>query len=256
MVHGVFFRDWPVFNYWGRIPAALSINGADLHYGQQQSSSAVADSAAEVADSIRRVIDETGCEKVNIIAHSKGGLDSRWAISQLGMANYVASLTTINTPHHGCNFARELLERIPQQVVASVGETYDALFTKLGDPHPDFLAGVVDLTDTECARLNQLMPDASGVYYQSVASQMASRFASPFPLSLGYTLIHPLEGDNDGLVSVNSMIWGNFLGVVQPTGKHGLSHADMIDLLRRDIDDFDVCEFYVRLVSSLRERGL
>lgn len=41
--------------------------------------------------------EETGCEKVNIIAHSKGGLDSRYAISRLGMDQYTASLTTINS---------------------------------------------------------------------------------------------------------------------------------------------------------------
>ena len=51
-----------------------------------------------------QIIQKTGCEKVNIIAHSKGGLESRYAISQLGLSPYVASLTTINTPHHGCTF--------------------------------------------------------------------------------------------------------------------------------------------------------
>ena len=39
-----------------------------------------------------------GCEKVNIIAHSKGGLDSRYMITHLGLADKVASLTTVATP--------------------------------------------------------------------------------------------------------------------------------------------------------------
>src|SRR5690625_7249635 len=34
-----------------------------------------------------------------------GGLDMRWAISKLGMAPSVASLTTIASPHHGTYLA-------------------------------------------------------------------------------------------------------------------------------------------------------
>ena len=69
--------------------------------------------SGELAERIRQIVEETGCEKVNIIAHSKGGLDSRYAISECGMGKYVASLTTINTPHRGCEFADYLLSKIP-----------------------------------------------------------------------------------------------------------------------------------------------
>ena len=43
-------------------------------------------------------------EKVNIIAHSKGGLDARYMISKLNMGEYVASLTMISSPHRRCKF--------------------------------------------------------------------------------------------------------------------------------------------------------
>ena len=33
MVHGVFFRDFTHFNYWGRIPGELEKNGASIYYG-------------------------------------------------------------------------------------------------------------------------------------------------------------------------------------------------------------------------------
>ncbi|MCQ5134484.1 esterase/lipase family protein, partial [Coprococcus eutactus] len=71
-------------------------------YCNHQSAASVAESGHYIADRIKQIIQETGCGKVNLIAHSKGGLDSRYAISMLGMAPYVASLTTINTPHRGC----------------------------------------------------------------------------------------------------------------------------------------------------------
>ena len=40
------------------------------------------------------------------------------------------------------------------------------------------------------------------------------------------------------------------------TGRRGISHGDMIDLNRENIPGFDVREWYVNLVSDLRERGL
>ena len=65
----------------------------------------------EVAERIKQIVADTGCEKVNIIAHSKGGLDSRYAAAVEDMSSYIASVTTINTPHQGCEFADYLLKR-------------------------------------------------------------------------------------------------------------------------------------------------
>lgn len=109
MVHGVFFRDFEHLNYWGRIPAELEANGAVICYGNHNSAAAVRDSAKELAERIHQIVIKTGCEKVNVIAHSKGGLDMRSAIALTDIAPYVASLTTINTPHRGCQFADYLL---------------------------------------------------------------------------------------------------------------------------------------------------
>ena len=256
MVHGIFFRDWKLYGYWGRIPDELTKNGAAVYFGDQQSSSPVELSANEIKRRIMEVIRDTGCEKVNIIAHSKGGLDSRYAISCLDMGQYVASLTTINTPHKGCEFAGKLINMTPDKLIASIGKKYEALFTKLGDSTPDFFGGVSELTVEKCAELNKEMPDCEGVLYQSAGSKMASANASPFPLSVGYRIIAPLEGDNDGLVATKSMAWGDFLGIVDPPEKLGVSHGDMIDLTRKNIYGFDVAEFYVKLVSGLKEKGL
>ena len=35
----------------------------------------------------------------------------------------------------------------------------------------------------------------------------------------------------------------------------GVSHADIIDLMRRDKPDLDIREFYVGLVSDLKNKG-
>ncbi|MCL1851465.1 MAG: hypothetical protein FWF88_00320 [Peptococcaceae bacterium] len=48
----------------------------------------------------------------------------------------------------------------------------------------------------------------------------------------------------------------NCLTIVAPSGNKGISHGDIIDLTRKDIPGFDVCEFYVDLVNDLKNKGL
>lgn len=255
LVHGVFFRDFRFLNYWGRIPAELKRNGAQVYYGSQQSAASVARCGEELSQRIRQILQETGAEKVNIIAHSKGGLDSRYAISKCGMAPFAASLTTVNTPHQGCIFADYLLEHIPDAVCSKVAVKYNAALTLLGDHDPDFMEAVQDLTASACARLNEELPDSPQVYYQSVGSKMNHASSGRFPLNLSYPMVKHFDGANDGLVSVDSMKWGShFISLTVPEGR-GISHGDMIDLNRENIAGFDVREFYVNLVKELKEKG-
>ncbi len=163
LVHGVFFRDNPVIKYWGRIPKELEVNGAQVYYGHHQSALSVARSAAEITETIEKILRDTGCEKVNIIAHSKGGLDCRYAMAHCGAADMVASLTTINTPHRGCIFADWLLEKTSQELEESVAETYNASAKLLGDTTPDFLAAVYDLTASACVAFDDATPAPEGV---------------------------------------------------------------------------------------------
>ena len=132
LVHGVVFRDFKYFNYWGRIPEELEQNGAVIYYGNHQSAASVIASGDELAKRIKEIVQESGCEKLNIIAHSKGGLDCRYAIAKLNIAPYVASLTTINTPHRGCIFADYLLEKIPEKIKQKVAQGYNTALRNLG----------------------------------------------------------------------------------------------------------------------------
>lgn len=201
MVHGVFFRDFRYFNYWGRIPKELKRHGARIYYGNHQSAASVADSGRELSERIMEVLKETGASKVNVIAHSKGGLDTRYAISRLGMSQYVASLTTINTPHRGCEFADYLLD------------------------------------------LNEEVVDQPNVYYQSVGSKLNVASGGRFPLNFSYELVKYFDGSNDGLVSESSFPWGEDYHFLTVDGKRGISHGDMIDLNRENIQGFDVREW-------------
>lgn len=255
LVHGVFFRDTKYFNYWGRIPGELETNGATIFYGNHHSASSVADSASELKLRIIEILSETGAEKLNIIAHSKGGLDCRYAISKLGISNKVASLTTINTPHRGCLFADCLLSKIPSSIKNKVADTYNSTLRKFGEPNPDFLAAVNDLTYNYCKQLNKEMPTPQGIYCQSVGSVLTKATNGKFPLNLSYHLVKHFSGENDGLVDEASFKWGKNYILLRPTEKRGISHGDMIDLNRQNFRGFDVRDFYVNLVSDLKNKG-
>jgi len=254
-VHGVFFRDSRLLNYWGRIPAELEKNGATVYYGEQQSALSVDESSRELAKKIEDIVHKTGCGKVNVIAHSKGGLDTRSAISKYGCDRYVASLTTINTPHRGCLFAEYLLGAAPEKLVSFVENTYNKAFYALGDNSPDFMSAVKCLTNSFCEEFNKQTPDSPEVMYQSFGSKAKNSGSGRFPLNISYPIVKKYDGDNDGLVAVSSMSWGESFTPIYPKGRRGVTHADMIDLNREDIKGFDVREFYVQIAADLKKRG-
>ena len=255
LVHGVFFRDSNLLNYWGRVPAELEKNGATIYYGQHESASSVVYCAEQLYNRIKDIVEKTGCERVNIIAHSKGGLDSRYAISVLGASPYVASLTTINTPHRGCLFVDNLLNVAPENMKNQLANTYNSSAKALGDTKPDFIAAVSDLTANACEEFNRNVPDSPIVYYQSVGSKLSKATSGKFPLNVSYPLVKHYSGANDGLVAEPSFRWGSNYKFLTANGKRGISHGDMIDLNRENIPGFDVREFYVQLVADLKNKG-
>jgi triacylglycerol lipase len=256
LVHGIFWRDWQLFNYWGRIPRGLIKNGATIYYGNQHSATSMEICANELKEQILQIIKKEKCEKVNVIGHSKGGLDARYAISCLGIDKNVASLTTVGTPHKGCKFVDHLLGKFPDKFVLALAKKYNSAYLRLGDKTPDFYSGIYDLTTSKCAEFNDKVPNKEGVVYQSVASKMSSMFSAGFPLNIGYAMITRNEGENDGFVTVESSKHGDYLGCYSTKRKRGVSHGDMIDLMRENIHEFDVCEFYVDIVKGLKSKGL
>lgn len=255
LVHGVFFRDSKYFNYWGRVSSELVKNGAVLYYGEHQSALSTSESGKELAERIKAIVKESGCGKVNIIAHSKGGLDCREAIANFGIGEMVVSLTTINTPHRGCYFAEHLLDKISMDIKNKAAYIYNSGAKKLGDSNPDFLAAVNDLKPSVCQKRDRELGVPEGIYCQSVGSIQKKAASGKFPVNISYSFVKKYDGENDGLVSEESFKWGEKYTLIKPKGDRGISHADMIDLNRENIDGFDVREFYVELVNDLKKRG-
>lgn len=254
LIHGIAFRDFQYINYWGRIPRILTERGADIYYGHQQAWDTIENNARHIKQVVEKALAETGAEKVNIIAHSKGGLDARYLISGLNMADKVATLTTISTPHRGSGII-DVLEKLPDSACREIARLVDKGFQKVGDKQPDCYHASKQLSTAFCTQFNERYQDSPKVYYQSYTSVMKCAL-SDYIMAVPHILLFWKERKpSDGLVTVESAQWGEFKGVFKNKHFRGISHADMIDLRRDDIYAFDVLEEYIRIVRELKEKG-
>lgn len=260
LVHGIGFRDNKLLNYWGRIPCALESGGATIYYGNQDSWGSVEENAQELKKTIEKILSETGKEKVNIIGHSKGGIDARYLISALNMESKVASLTTIASPHHGSK-AIDILSKFPKFMIRITGFFVNTWFRILGDKHPDFLSTISLLNTTSMRSFNVENPDKEGVYYQSFGFMM-KRSRSDMFLFLTHFILKMIEGENDGIVSVSSSKWTNFHGPFSGQNIRGVSHLDEVDFRRMNFRKkgmktgiTDIRELYTEIVNDLSVKG-
>ena len=259
LIHGAGFRDlkWPV--YWGRIPAALEKRGARVFYGLQDCWASTETNAREIVRRIDDILAETGAQKVNLIAHSKGGLEARMAASSLGAADRIASVTTIATPHHGSKTIDKLFAA-PKVLFSVAAFAVNNWIRVVGDRRPDFLAVCRGFTTEHMAAFNRENPDVPGVFYQSFGCVMAHPL-SDINLSTANFVLDRIEGENDGLVSLASAKWGERFTVLRGSGRRGVSHLDAIDLRRRPFSRRpgagvqDIYDVYVAMVQDLKQRG-
>lgn len=259
MVHGMGFRDSKFLNYWGRIPGELEKLSCKIFYGNQDSNADIETNGEVIKRRIDEILAETGAEKVNILAHSKGGLDCRYAISTLGAADKVASLTTISTPHNGSKSV-DLLLKLPDFLVRFVGKCTDLVFKICGDKKPNSYR-VFHSFSTKCAsEFNHNNPDVEDLYYQSYAFVMKSPFSDIF-MFFPCLAVNLIEGKNDGLLTPDAVKWGDFRGIYKSNSRRGISHCDEVDMRRRRLTKrqgdgiSDMPEFYCNIVKELKEKG-
>src|SRR5437879_9419049 len=142
--------------YFRGIGEQLERAGAQLYCPRVPPASSVSARAARLADLIRAVPEP----RVNIVAHSMGGLDARYAISRLGLADRVASLVTIGAPHLGTPLADAPFARATARLLG--------------------VAALADLAPDALERFNHAVPDVAGVAYCSVVA--ASDLSETNPL--------------------------------------------------------------------------
>ena len=259
LIHGMGFRDYKYINYWGRIPKALEEHGARIFYGGQDSNGSIESNARQLEKTVNAVLKTTGADKINIIAHSKGGLEARYLISTLGYGDKIASLTTIATPHNGSVTVDKLMT-VPQLPVKIGCKAVDMWFRLLGDRSPDTYSAINAFKTDNAASFNAANPDNDKVYYQSYACVM-KKCTSDIFMGITWLAVNHFEGENDGLLAPRAVKWTNFRGVYSGSSGRGISHCDEVDMRRHKLSDkndgdiSDICQLYITIAEDLKSKG-
>ncbi|GFP56437.1 hypothetical protein ACSS6W_006721 [Trichoderma asperelloides] len=250
----------PPIEYWHGIKQALAQNNCAVITASVPPTGSIEERAAKLAADILAQTSthkEHAAPTVNIIAHSMGGLDARYMISRLkpALANVrVASLVTIATPHRGSPFADYLVER------------------GAGPIHLPQLYGIIRRAGLGTSAFGQLTTrymreefnprvrdDESVRYFSYGAAIGEPSLLGAFRLPYG--VVGRAEGENDGLVSVESSRWGVYQGTLM-----GVSHLDLINWSNRAAwtmrewmgmkRTFNAVAFYLDVADMLAKEGL
>ena len=249
LCHGLFGYDrlgwemWPRLQvrYWGDIWDALNSAGCRVHIARVPAIGNI----EERAHHLKRFLNEN-CrgQDVNLVAHSMGGLDSRFLISHLmndrGCAFTVRSLTTVSTPHRGSPFmdwirdnvgvgrlSLETLSSSTSSAAASAEYESNGRLSYLTASGARALRSVLDklinildapaysnlTTDYLTQHFNPCTPDSANVRYFSYGAVIENCQPTSI-LWLPHQVVSQQEGVNDGIVSAYSSRWGQYMGTL------------------------------------------
>jgi triacylglycerol lipase len=270
-------------NYWAfnQIDTAMRADGHLVVLGAVPPFDTPAVRAGFLFEQIDELLIATASEKVNLVCFSMGGLDCRYAVSSMGLAPWVASVTTISTPHRGTGIADAALKVIPggpidDRIVNALATVWGLTFNQLAaDSH--LRAALASQSEANAPAFNAENPDVPGVYYQSWAG-VSSVLGLPNPKDnaacRGKMLRHPGTTDaldfrlvapaafvahglelrpNDGISSVASSIWGDFQGCIPA------DHLDQVGQVKDrgtdPVTGFNAQRFYRNLAYDLAAKG-
>ena len=248
LVHGT--PGWNTLGgieYWYGIPELLRSNGFEVFVVEDTAFASIAERAGQLHDQIVAQYPDPRV-KLNIIGHSMGGIDSRYAIDALGLGDRVVSLTTVGTPHHGTSLSDAIFGVIPGPAVALANVVVGLVGWDLTGLQE---LSVAHMTQT----FNPQNPDDPRVTYFSWAG-----VADPIGQTNGcvldplfiptWTYLIVQEGANDGLVSQTSAQWGSFQGVLPA------DHMNEVDQpLGMTAANFDAKGFYEKWAEQLEAQG-
>lgn len=253
LVHGLAMKDVLFIKSFGKIDRILRIQGHTVYKSNVDGFGTVESNAEQLKSEIENILRETKAEKVNIIAHSKGGLDAKYMIRHCGMADRVASLTTLCTPHRGSPIASFIL-RFPQFAVKYAAFWVNTAYRILGDRKPDSFTACHELARTESLE-TETVNVAEGVMCQSFSAAMCpgernADFIMQIPLIFSRWIEKGRA--SDGLVPRDSAMFGTYRGDCIPGP---VSHTEIVDFMVRDKKRDKIYAFYSTLCEELVQAG-
>lgn len=200
---------------------------------------------------IDRLTAENGYDKINIIAHSMGGLDIRYALSELDIAPKVASFTTICTPHHGTSLA-ELTLKTPDAIRDKLADFLDWMGDRIyPKTKSDSVGSAEQLTRQYITeKFNSRITDVPGIPYYSYSAAVGKGTDIPIKVIGRFQNNHIFEeeGLNDGMVSVKSAQWGQHIKTLH------LSHLEQMHLRIKGERKPIFQKFWLEVIEMLEEK--
>jgi triacylglycerol lipase len=277
LAHGMGgFDSLGTFEYFFQILDELTTLGDQVFPAEVSQFQSSEVRGAELAGIVDSVLEATGACKVNIIAHSQGGLDTRFIIGTLGYGDRVASVVTIGTPHQGTPLADTLLGLTPGLSDALTAAFLGFFGLAIDNPSddPNVVASLTTLAVANSAGFAAANPDDPAVAFFSVAGRSLLQNADeecagalrpnpstndPIDPTLlttglflqGINILDPIP--NDGMVPVDSQKHGIFLGCIP--ADHADEIGQLADLSIDVTSQFDFKLFYRDLSTFLHSQG-
>lgn len=250
LAHGLVAKQLKIINAFGRIEKELTDAGYTVYVADTDGFGSIETNAEQLKKFTERVLEECKCDKVNIIAHSKGGLDSKYMITKLGMEDNVASLTTLCTPHKGSIIASKIWD-LPMGLKKFIAFFIDGFYKiALHDKHPDSMRACEQLKKVD--ESEDTLQFSYKVYCQSYSTSI-SNVKDCFVMALPMKIHHHFEIiNNDGLVEEESAQFGCYRGRCLDIP---VSHMQIIDLLSKKEQKEKIYDFYRTLCKELSEMG-
>ena len=242
-MHGIVFKDSRIFKAFGKIGKKLKAQGYCVYSSRQDGFGTIENNAAQLKAQIEEILIKEGAQKVNLIAHSKGGLDCKYLIKELGMEDKVASLTTLCTPHRGSPVASRIM-KLPKPILKFTAFWINFWYRIFGDKHPDAYGVCKELQRSDGGE-----EEVPGVYCQSFSATM-QRAKDDFVMSIPLAFSRRLEkGDTDGLVPVESAKFANYRGSFDGPLSHSQIAGFMVPKKKRE----RVYAFYLEICKELAD---
>lgn len=252
LVHGVALKDISRFKAFGKIEKLLRAEGYTVCTSDTDGFGAIETNAEQLKAQIEALLEKTGAKKVNLIAHSKGGLDSRYMMTRLGMMPYVASLTCLCTPHKGSVIATKLYA-LPKFIKGFLAFWITFWYRIFGDRRPAVLKVCKQLSDTPDGTM-ALFDDTphDGVFIQSYSTTL-EKSRDDFVMGIPLFFSHRFEDiPSDGMVSVESSQYGEYKGNATDLS---VSHSEIVDIFAKKSKKEAIYRFYTSLCEDLAKRG-
>ncbi len=192
-------------------------------------------SVPERAECLAKYIRGLSAQRVNLIAHSMGGLDARYAIAKQDLGGQVASLITIGTPHRGT-----ILANVKDHVIAK-------MMRNLTNRLSTMFEALDWLTEDAMTEFNRAIPNPSRLLYASVVAQCSTTTDVNPLLRPTHAYLQRHRGPNDGIVTLESQRWGEVLLEIE---------ADHYAQIGWTTGNFDAIELFASLMRTMASRGL